>query len=88
MTTKRVIFTLDSARDGDIVRWLAAQPSKSAAIRMALRGALLPPQMLDTAALRRVLREELARVGVAGDHEAAPMADADPDAAARLDEMF
>ncbi len=88
MTTKRVIFTLDSARDGDIVRWLAAQSSKSAAIRAALRGAFVPAPALDTAALRRVLREELARVGVAGDHEAAPTVDADPDAAARLDKMF
>ena len=61
MATKRVIFTLDSDRDGDILRWLAAQPSKSAAIRAALRGAFVPAPVLDTAALRRVLREELAR---------------------------
>ena len=88
MTTKRVIFTLDSERDGDIVRWLAVQPSKSAAIRAALRGAFLPAPVLDTAALRRVLREELARVAVVGQQEADPTADADPDAAARLDAMF
>ena len=88
MAARRVIFTLDSDRDGDILRWLAAQPSKSAAIRAALHGALAPAPLLDAAALRRVLREELGRVAVAGQHEAAPSADADPDAAARLDAMF
>jgi hypothetical protein len=88
VATKRVIFTLDSDRDGDILRWLVAQPSKSAAIRSALRGAFVPAPVLDTATLRRVLREELARIAVTGQHEAAPIADADPDAAARLDAMF
>ncbi len=88
MTTKRVIFTLDSERDGDIMRWLAVQPSKSAAIRTALRQAFLPASILDTATLRRVLREELARVAVASQQEADQTADADPDAAARLDAMF
>lgn len=88
MAARRVIFTLDSDRDSDILRWLAAQPSKSAAIRAALRGALSPAPFLDAATLRRVLREELARVAIVGQHEALPVADADPDAAARLDAMF
>jgi hypothetical protein len=88
MSARRVIFTLDSERDRDIVAWLATQPSKSAAIRAVLRGVLSPAPILDTAALRRVVREELARVAVVGQREAFPTADADPDAAVRLDAMF
>ena len=38
MTRQTITFVLDSDRDRDVLRWLEAQPNKSAAIRAAIRG--------------------------------------------------
>jgi hypothetical protein len=94
---KRVQLVLDTERDADLLAWLATQENRSAAIREAMRAAIhaeLRPRVdLELRTLRRVLREELQRVGrVALVEEPAddPQAtvDADPEAAARLDALF
>ncbi len=91
----RVQLVLDTARDADILRWLAAQPNRSAAIRAAIRAAARPASGWDAAGLRRILREELAQAAwpVSGNAAPAPMLgpaaqDVDAEAAARLDALF
>jgi hypothetical protein len=85
----RVQVVLDEARDADIIAWLDAQPNKSQALRDAARLAMDAGERLDLNAFRRVLREELAKV-VVGQAPAAEgeVEDADPQAAALLDQMF
>ena len=80
--------------DADIIAWLDRQANKSAAIRAAIRQAIQPAEPLDEAALRRVLREELAQAQVKvtdeDDDEASPAIteDVDPEAGQRLDNLF
>ncbi len=91
---KRVPMVLDTERDADIVRWLEAQQNRSAAIREVIREAIRaktrPQSTLDTAVLRRVLREELARLTVTsvGLDAGVASADEDREVAALLDAMF
>jgi hypothetical protein len=59
-------FYLDDRRDANLFAWLAEQPNRSLAVREALRAWMSRTDGLDAVVLRRVLREELARVSVQG----------------------
>lgn len=87
---KRIAVVLDIGRDGDILRWLERQENRSAAIRAAIRAVMHPRPPVDERTLRRVIREELARlrVDVPGGGAAPAAEDVDAEAAARLDDLF
>jgi hypothetical protein len=59
MASKRIQLVLDADRDADLLRWLAEQANKSAAIRYALR-AQITPQAPDLETIRAAARIELA----------------------------
>ena len=88
---RRVPVVMDTERDADLLQWLDQQENRSAAVREALRQALRPTPRLDAATIRRIVREELARVQIFGAVEVsedAPSTDVDPEAGALLDAMF
>lgn len=71
MAKTMVRFYVDDQRDADLLTWLEGQAGgrRSEMIRQALRaglkaGADAAPSAMDAEVLRRVLREELARVAV------------------------
>ncbi len=84
----KISVLLHEQRDADILRWLETQENNAAAFRRAARALMSPGLGLDETTLRRILREELARVTVGGAPPASGAEDADPQAAARLDRMF
>lgn len=94
MSKKRLVFVINPGEDADILAWWRQQENKSAAVRAAIRVELEPtPTPLTTADVRRAVREELAQVNLAAqpDESAAKpqvIEDVDPDAAARLDNLF
>lgn len=62
-------FYLDDRRDADLMVWLLGQANRSETIRQALRASVgsgvdAHGQGLSVDTLRRVLREELGRIGV------------------------
>jgi hypothetical protein len=82
-------FYLDDRRDANLLAWLAERPNRSLAVRAALRAWMLPADGLDEGALRRVLREELARVSVQGVASAAlETPQEDDDVAEALDSLM
>ena len=66
MAKVKCYFYLDDQRDANLLAWLADRPNRSLAVREALRAWMSQADGLDEGALRRVLREELARVSVQG----------------------
>ena len=66
MAKVQLRFYLDDQRDADLLTWLERQPNRSLTVRRALRAWRSQADGLDEGALRRVLREELARVSVQG----------------------
>ncbi len=87
-------FIVDVETDADILVWWQQQENKSAAVRAAIRATLEPePPRLTAADVRQMLREELAQVELAAQpgethDEPTLAADVDPEAAARLDNLF
>ena len=85
-------FIVDVKKDADILAWWQQQENKSAAVRAAIRAALEPtPPPLTAADVRRAVRAELAQVEIAaqpGETHDEPTEDVDPEAAARLDNLF
>jgi translation elongation factor EF-G len=99
MAKQRQIFVYDDVEDADIEAWLEDQDNKSEAIREAIRckvaGDNGTDDRLTKTAMRRMLREELARVSVAAQEpqelqsvEGPQTRDTDPEAGAALDAMF
>jgi len=88
----RVSVILKTERDADILEWLASQENRSEAFRAAARLAIAAEQRattgIDEQRLRRVLREELARVATLSPASSTMTVDADPEAAALIDQMF
>jgi Arc/MetJ-type ribon-helix-helix transcriptional regulator len=84
----RLNVDLNAEHDADVIRWLDEQPNKSEAVREAIRRMMNNDGDL-AHVVRQVLREELAKV-VVGQAPAAEgeAEDADPQAAALLDQMF
>jgi hypothetical protein len=73
MSDKVVLrFSFSARRDVDLLTWLAEQPNRSLVVREALRAWMSQADGLDETMLRRVLREELARVSVLGNAPAGP----------------
>jgi hypothetical protein len=66
MAKVQLRFYLDDQRDAELLTWLERQPNRSLTVRRALRAWMSQADGLDEEALRRVLREELARVSVQG----------------------
>jgi hypothetical protein len=64
MAKIKCYFYLDDQRDAGLLAWLEQQPNRSLAVRKALRAWMSQEQGLDAEVLRRMLREELARVAV------------------------
>lgn len=88
---KRVPVVMDTERDADLLRWLEQQENRSAAVRAALRQVLQPAPQLKAAAVRQIVREELARVQIAGvsdETDCDPASDVDSEAGGLLDAMF
>lgn len=94
MSKKRLVFVINPEEDADILAWWQQQANKSAAVRAAIRAALEPtPPPLTAADVRRAVRAELAQVDFTtpqAETEAAASIteDVDPEAAARLDNLF
>ena len=92
MSKKRLVFVINPEEDADILAWWQQQENKSAAVRTAIRAALEPePPPLTVADVRRAVRAELAQVEIAaqpGETHDEPTEDVDPEAAARLDNLF
>lgn len=86
-----IAFTLDTEEDGDILRWLARQENKSAAIRAALRehlargGVTLADVYQAVRELQRMIKAGAA-VGVVNDNPGDDW-DEPEDAAAALDAL-
>jgi hypothetical protein len=74
MAKVKCYFYLDDRRDVDLLAWLAEQPNRSLVVREALRAWMSQADGLDETMLRRVLREELARVSVQRNAPAGPEA--------------
>ena len=70
----------------ELARWLEEQPNKSEVTRDALQR-VMEGENLESL-VRRIIREELAKVVVGAAPAAGEVEDADPQAAARLDQMF
>ena len=97
MSKRRLIFVINTDDDADILEWWEQQANKSAAVRAAIRatmGATPAAEPVTVAALRQVIREELAQVELQAAHpnpetsDGTVTEDVDPAAAARLDAMF
>jgi hypothetical protein len=94
MSKKRLVFVINPEEDADILAWWQQQENKSAAVRTAIRAALEPePPPLTVADVRRAVRAELAQVEIAAQpaepgEETTITEDVDPEAAARLDNLF
>jgi hypothetical protein len=84
----KISVLLHEERDADILRWLETQENNSAAFRKAARLLMGQGTGFDEATLRRIVREELAKVTVGGAPTVEATDDADLQAAARLDQMF
>ena len=83
----RLNVDLNAEHDADVIRWLDEQPNKSEAVREAIRRMMNNDGDL-AHVVRQVLREELAKIAVGTPAEDGEAQDADPQAAARLDQMF
>jgi hypothetical protein len=92
MVRKRVRFYVDSEHDADVVDWLGQQSNRSAAIREAIRaqmGRAASGGGLDTDTVRRIIREELARVAVrVGETQESPDATEDEETAEMMDGLL
>lgn len=97
MGKHNLTFVVYDERHADILEWWAQQDNKSAAVRAAIRatmGAAPAAEPVTVAALRQVIREELAQVELQAAHtdpgtaDTTVTEDVDPAAAARLDAMF
>jgi hypothetical protein len=98
MSKRRLVFVINTDDDADILDWWEQQDNKSAAVRAAIRATMgVKPapaaEPVTVAALRQVIREELAQVELQAAHtdpesDATATEDVDPAAAARLDAMF
>lgn len=86
---RKVSVLLDEEKHADIIRWLEKQPNNSEAFRQAARLAMQRQELLDAETVRQIIREELAQVTISnGRAPAREIDDADPEAGARLDQMF
>jgi hypothetical protein len=88
----RLSIIIDDEKHAGVWAWWQQQENKSAAVRAAIRAALEPtPPPLTAADVRRAVRVELAQVEIAAQpaetHDE-PTEDVDPEAAARLDNLF
>jgi hypothetical protein len=99
MSKRRLVFVINTDDDADILDWWEQQDNKSAAVRAAIRATMgVKPapaaEPVTVAALRQVIREELAQVELQAAHtdpgtaDTTVTEDVDPAAAARLDAMF
>jgi hypothetical protein len=98
MSKRRLVFVINTDDDADILDWWEQQDNKSAAVRAAIRATMgVKPapaaEPVTVAALRQVIREELAHIELQAAHtdpesDATATEDVDPAAAARLDAMF
>ena len=97
MSKRRLIFVINTDDDADILDWWEQQENKSAAVRAAIRATMdtaPAAEPVTVAALRQVIREELAQVELQAAHpdpetsDGTVTEDVDPAAAARLDAMF
>ena len=96
MAKTMIRFYVDDRRDADLLTWLDGQVGgrRSEMIRQALRAGLkadpeAAPAGVDAEMLRRVLREELARVAVGtAAHDAAQAAGEDEDLRGAMDDLL
>jgi hypothetical protein len=99
MSKHNLTFVVYDERHADILEWWEQQDNKSAAVRAAIRATMgVKPapaaEPVTVAALRQVIREELAQVELQAAHtdpgtaDTTVTEDVDPAAAARLDAMF
>jgi hypothetical protein len=98
MGKHNLTFVVYDERHADILDWWEQQDNKSAAVRAAIRATMgVKPapaaEPVTVAALRQVIREELAHIELQAAHtdsesDATATEDLDPAAAARLDAMF
>lgn len=80
MAIRRLYFYADDQADADVLAWLAAQTNRSESLRALIRAAAPGPRAaIDEAQLRRVLREELARLAGPASAAAGPTASAAPE---------
>lgn len=92
MAFKILTVKLHAERDADILEWLQQQENVSLVVRSALRAYIEGEQNgrsgIDEALLRRILREELARVSIVPSGDGRSPAQEDEETAEMLDSLL
>jgi len=91
MATKFIGLKLDTIRDADILEWLYAQENVSRAVREAIRAHMnreASNSGFDERLLRRIIREELARVSIVLSGDGRSPAQEDDETAEMLDSLL